>query len=397
MSQNVDQAKMEELAKWLNPTDKKVKFFENKGQLPNSVLAYGQLSTGYLYIESTGLKFISLSEIENETNENGGVTVATDNGDDPKEKDENPFFHRQVWGIEFNGLPISVSNLEFGEAFNTKYNYFLDPDPAKCASNVLTYSELIIQNVYDGIDLRLYSKDNGYLEFDWLIDNPNHYSNIQMTFKGVNSVTLIESGELEINVNDQSFKLNIPESYQIIDDKKVLKNVNFVKKEEFVFSYGTSDELDETKPLIIDPNLIWGTYFDGTGPTSSDNGFDGYLLGIVEDHEGDFYCVGYIKTPLNSIYTGTYGYSSVQAANDAVVYKIKSDATELIFLTFFGGSDMDYGYGIDIGEDDGSVFVCGETESSLAALSPAYVSNTAFDGAHSSSELWEWYMFLQKT
>ena len=100
---------------------------------------------------------------------------------------------------------------------------------------------------------------------------------------------------------------------------------------------------DQMRPLFIDPTMTWNTFLGG-------NEYDGSRC-IALDVNGNVYVTGYSYatwgTPIHS-FTSKY---------DAFVAKL--DVTgNLIWNTFLGGSEDDYGLGIAL-DVNGNVFVTG--------------------------------------
>ena len=46
------------------------------------------------------------------------------------------------------------------------------------------FNEITLRNVYEGVDLRLYSSENGILEFDWIVAKAQDYGKIRLALTG---------------------------------------------------------------------------------------------------------------------------------------------------------------------------------------------------------------------
>jgi hypothetical protein len=109
---------------------------------------------------------------------------------------------------------------------------------------------------------------------------------------------------------------------------------------------------DVTKPLVIDPTLVYSTYLGGS---SDDEGF-----GIAVDSPGSAYVTGLT----NSINFPTA--NPIQATNagrtDAFVTKVNAAGNALVYSTYLGGSTSDEAFGIAV-DSLGSAYVTGQTNS----------------------------------
>ncbi len=95
-------------------------------------------------------------------------------------------------------------------------------------------------------------------------------------------------------------------------------------------------------------SLIYSTYLGG--------GSDDCGCGIAVDGSGNAYVTGYTGSsnfPTLNPYQATY-----QGGWDAFVTKLSSSGNSLIYSTYLGGGDDDYGYGIAV-DGSGNAYVTG--------------------------------------
>jgi hypothetical protein len=143
-------------------------------------------------------------------------------------------------------------------------------------------------------------------------------------------------------------------------------------------------DYDRSRPLVIDPVLVYSTYLGGS---KADAGF-----AIAVDGAGSAYVTG--ETGSASFpSTDTVPQPDLAGARDAFVTKLSADGTALVYSTFLGGSIGDHGYGIAV-DATGQAYVTGYTESTdfpllnalqtACALDPESVCEDAFVAALSA-------------
>jgi hypothetical protein len=121
---------------------------------------------------------------------------------------------------------------------------------------------------------------------------------------------------------------------------------------------------DVSRPLYIDP-LIYSTYLDGSSSSSSGNG-------IVVDSAGNAYVTG----STGSGFPTTPGAFETACANYCIfITKLNTTGAALVYSTYIGGSEGDYGSAIAV-DGDGNAYITGETYSSDFPTTPGAFQTT---------------------
>jgi hypothetical protein len=121
---------------------------------------------------------------------------------------------------------------------------------------------------------------------------------------------------------------------------------------------------DHARPLVIDPVILYGTYFGGNGADSIVDlklGSDGSIFLLITGDSTDLKTVG---APAN-ICNGTCGPTNPgKGETDPDIYVAKLDSTgqTLLFATYLGGSDDDEAMNLAL-DSDGSVYIAGFSHS----------------------------------
>ena len=318
----------------LKKTEATVHFIENNGQWDPSVKFAGNSSTGQFIVTNNEIKFVALKPL---------VTTAPETAED-EVKDKERETH--VWGLEFENSNPNC-RVATSQAIGATRNYYLGSNRDRYAQGAKSYGDVVMENLYPGIDLRIYSVEAGVMEFDWIVMPGADYSKIKMHYKGQDNITIDEAGKLNVGLRFNTVKFDMPECYQLINGQKTFLNFKFdlVGINEVAFS--TKDAVNPAYPLIIDPNLKWGTWFD-----DNDNAFDAYLFAVDYDKLGNIYCAGYVNNAMSATYipSANYGYSNTTAPGglDAILYKLSPKGTSVLAITYFGSTASDVFYGLSM-------------------------------------------------
>ncbi|GIV30602.1 MAG: hypothetical protein KatS3mg028_1668 [Bacteroidia bacterium] len=222
------------------------------------------------------------------------------------------------------------------------YNYFIGNDPAKHATNVGLYKEVLIRNVYDGIDIRYYF-DKGSLRYDYIIHPGADPSRIEFILEGQNDV-YVKNGDLYFTTCFGEVAISELRTYQ--GNNTI---AGHFEKQNNAWKIAVGN-YDKTQDLIIDP-LIYSTYIGGS---SGDYGYD-----IAVDGSGNAYVTGYTVSTNYDITAGAFQTTN-GGGSDVFVTKLNSTGTALVYSTYLGGSGDDYGYDIAI-DGSGNAYVTGRT------------------------------------
>ena len=213
---------------------------------------------------------------------------------------------------------------------------YQNPDGTTSHPNI--FKELTLRNVYDGIDLRLYSAANGTVEFDWLVARAQDYQKIQTVFMGQDGITYDADGAMTLGLRYQDLTLQMPETYQVINGVKQNITARMVAGDRpNTMHYQLSGNIVANQPLVIDPSIAWSTYIDLNVAA-----FDAYNFAIAANGNG-VYVAGWMReTVTNAAYgAGLYmevnaGFSQGTAANQNYIYRLNGTGTNITAWTSTG-------------------------------------------------------------
>jgi hypothetical protein len=231
-----------------------------------------------------------------------------------------------------------------------RVNYFIGRDPAKWHTNVPTYAKVLYKNVYPGIDLVYYGNQR-QLEYDFAVSPGADPGRIQFEITGANQIGLDAEGNLVLQTIGGELHFQSPLVYQESNGVRVPVGGMYVMDDSTHVGFHVA-QYDSSKPLVIDPVLVYSTYLGGSG--------DDQPTGIAVDGSGCVYVAGY--TDSTDFPLATLG-SLPAGATHVFVAKLDSTGSNLIYADYVGGNGGDYGNALVL-DSANDVYVTGSTTSS---------------------------------
>lgn len=232
-------------------------------------------------------------------------------------------------------------------------NYFLGDDSSRWQQGLSQYRQIVYRDLWSGIDLKL-REDSGALKYEFRVRKGARVSDIRLAYEGVKGLVLDASGGLVIRTPVGLLRDSAPIAYQEIEGVRASVESRYeLAGNGYGFSVG---HYDASRELIIDPGLEYSTFLGGTSHESG--------AGIVVDATGNAYVVGITQSPNFPTTAGAFDRTG-SAGNDLDVFvsKINATGTALIYSTFVGGTNFEWGRGIAI-DAANNVYVTGQTKSS---------------------------------
>jgi len=345
--------------------EKKVglEFVENKGQWDNRARYAASLPGGGVFLTNDGFVYTYTSQ---EDMDRLHKLWHDENKDVLHEK-----VRRHAYKVTFAG-----ANLSGGFAAEQKrqhyYNFFIGNDRSKWAGGVAAYGKVTHNNIYNGIDLAVYSQQSS-LKYDFIVAAGADPGQIVLTYEGVKPV-LTESGHLRIKTSVNELTEQAPYSYQLIGgQKKEVKSRYKLSGNTVTFEF--PEGYDKSLPLVIDPVLVFAT-FSGGGSTGFGSGY--YAYSTTYDDEGNMYAssgayhLGW-PTTLNAFQDNFGG------VRDVTVNKYNATGSTLIYSTYYGGNGADFPHAMKVNAN-GELVIVGSTNSTNLPVTPGSYS-TSLNGA----------------
>jgi uncharacterized repeat protein (TIGR01451 family) len=230
-------------------------------------------------------------------------------------------------------------------------NYFIGRNRKRWQTNVPSFRRVSYEQIYPGIDLTYYGNQQ-QLEYDFEVAAGADPSVIRLACEGVDALAIDSQGDLLLKLNGAEVRQHKPVIYQDVDGQR--RNVDgrfIVAGREIGFEIAS---YDKTKPLVIDPTLVYSSYLGGAGDDSGSS--------VDVDNSGNIYVTG--TTSSIAFPTHIPFQSSNAGLADAFVTKLDPTGANVIYSTYIGGSGQDRADGLFVDKTSGAVYLSGRVDSS---------------------------------
>jgi hypothetical protein len=237
-------------------------------------------------------------------------------------------------------------------------------------TNVHSFDEIWFYNLYDGIDLRYYMSSKG-LKYEFIVHPGANPSGISIQADNTMEISVQEKSVSFTHKQFQNKIMYMDNNLRVFQKEYVEIDARFYRCTNLDNAYGFDiGQYDDKNELIIDPLFLLNhsTYLGGD--------YDDRADAIAVDSSGYIYTTGRTYSddfPIESAYQETK-----DTYWDVFITKIAPNFSKLIYSTYVGGDDYDYGIGIAV-NTLGEVYVAGHTYSTDFPLKNAY--QTEFHGS----------------
>lgn len=231
------------------------------------------------------------------------------------------------------------------------YNYFLGNDESKWAGEVKGFHTVNYENIYDGINARVYTKLFD-LKYDFIVEAKSNPNQIQLVYKGADKVE-IRNERLHVYTTVNHVVEDKPFAYQLIDGQVVEVVCNY-HLEGNLLTFDFPNGYDNSYELIIDPTLKFSTY---SGSFSNNFGYTATF-----DSKGFLYAGSSAFANQYPTTLGAYNTSFSGGRVDIAISKFDTSGTSLIYSTYLGGNNDELPHSLIVNSLD-ELFILGTTSS----------------------------------
>lgn len=289
-----------------------------------------------------------------------------------------------------------------------KSNYLIGSEPAAWRKNVPSFEKVRYENLYAGIDMVFYGNQQ-QLEYDFVVAPGSDPNVIRLAFTGEDKLNIDEQGNMVIHSGNEKVVQKAPVVYQEINGARQLVAGSYVMKGKHEVGFKVAS-YDAKKTLYIDPVFSFSSFFggnannyakavavDGSGniyvtgytesttfPTTSgayrtacstcsfsypdvfvtklspagaiiystyvgDNNTSDKGHGIAVDSSGNAYVTGETWYPgSGTAFPIVNGFPFTSGNSGAIVFKLNSSGTALLYSTRLQSGSSSRGYGIAV-------------------------------------------------
>jgi hypothetical protein len=263
----------------------------------------------------------------------------------------------------------SGAEVTAGRKGTAKVNYLIGRDPAKWQTGLPVYGEVVYRELWPGVDA-VFRGEGGKLKYEFHVMPGARVGQIALAYGGAQRLSLNKAGDLLIRTKLGTLKDAAPVSYQVLDGKRSQVASRYVVKGGNRYGFALGAAYDPRRPLVIDPALVYSTFLGGTGGEAGQ--------GIAVDRSGNTYVSGN-TTSLDFPTTPGAFDTTYNGSTDVFVSKLTADGSALVYSTYLGGTNFDFGSdrggGIEV-DSRGYAYVTGRTNSANFPTTPGAFDNT---------------------
>ncbi len=235
-------------------------------------------------------------------------------------------------------------------------------DAASRGGQAAPLSRVTYPGLWDGISLAFDAAAGGIFQTTYTLQPGADPARIRLGYNA--PLEISADGQLVARYRNGLITESAPVAWQQINGQRVDVAVRFQTRgrNQVGFAVGA---YDPAYALVIDPITIWNTFLGGSGDEAGND--------IVLDASGNVYVVG----DSDADWGGTPVRAYTAAGYDAFVAKLDPNGN-LLWHTFLGGSQDDYGNGIAL-DGSGNIYITGWSDANVSGAWSCPVDCTVVD------------------
>lgn len=322
-------------------------FVENKGQWDSRARYAASVPGGTVFLTSDGFMYSYASQ---EDIRRAEELWHEQHKDASKEKIRN-----HAYKVTFAGS-LPAPKVETEGKRNYYFNYFIGNDQSHWAGGVGAFGKVSQKNIYNGIDLAVYSQQNS-MKYDFIVAPGADAGQIALSYEGVKPV-LSKEGNLVIRTSVNEITEQAPYTYQMVGgQKKEVKSRYKLSGSTVGFEF--PEGYDRSLPLVIDPVLVFATFSGGISLTGTGSGY--YAYSSTYDAAGNMYASSGAYHAGWPVTVGAFQ-TTFAGNRDVSINKYNASGTTLIYSTYYGGAGQDFPQAMKVNAADELVLL-GSTNS----------------------------------
>ncbi|MFZ5553696.1 MAG: SBBP repeat-containing protein [Bacteroidota bacterium] len=339
-------------------------FTENKGQFtdtegkPVEDVFFKMGTNGLdIYVTKTGLDYVFYRIPEEEGHEQEEKEKAEKRAKNIEwKKEENirkEMNHKVEWCMQkmiLSGADIRRENIITSQQTAGEKNYYFPFCPDGIL-HVKTWQKVLIRSVYPGIDWVIYTSGENGIKYDFIVHPGADVSDIVMEYKGAGKI--FPAGEnKKLVISTPLGEITEGKLEAFSENGEKVNAILQMEENRVTFSIG---DYDKNQKLVIDPPLVWSTYYGGGVLDGTRN--------VITDASGNVFLVGYSTStnyPAVNAGGGSWFQGTSGVLGSAIMMKF-SPSGAIIWATYYGGN-TNYSNAKSMCLDAaGDLYVAGET------------------------------------
>ncbi len=214
----------------------------------------------------------------------------------------------------------------------TYFNYYTSE--ASDVTLVPGYHQILYKNIYPGIDVVFSAKGGDSVKYEWMVHPGADPSKIKLQYSGATAIVESENGGYQIITPNGRIDESKLIAFTADTHLPVEARYQF---EDNLISYKM--KRNNSKTIVIDPNIVWSTYYGGNLDEDINNGQ------LAIDGQGKSIIAGSTNSTLNIASTGAFQTNYGGGYHDAFLAKFTANG-KLDWATYYGGDEKDEGHAL---------------------------------------------------
>ncbi|MGQ0553425.1 MAG: DUF7948 domain-containing protein [Planctomycetota bacterium] len=242
------------------------------------------------------------------------------------------------------------------EPATTLASYFIGSDEAQWVTGAPCWESVTYESVASGVAVELHGR-NGLIEYDVHVAPGVSSDNVQVAVDGATEIQVQNDGSLLLITPLGSVRQLPPQAWEIGPDgsrRHLDSRVNLKSATTFGFQIAGRDP---SRPLVIDPGLVYSTFVEGSGAELGD--------AIAVDAAGCTHVAGSTSSNDFPATPGAFQPAKSERGTEQDIFVTKLDATGsvLIYATYLGGTSSNESVRALVLDTAGQVLLAGQTHS----------------------------------
>jgi|GEM_PF-672490 len=258
-------------------------------------------------------------------------------------------------------------NVRAEEPTGETSTYYLPHCPAG-VSGARSFGRVRYENIYPHVDLVFYFTGQ-QLKYDFIVKPGGRVEDIRLRYEGAGGIEPAPDGSVRIANPLGSLTEGKPFTYQLRNGRVREVKASYRAKANGLGFRVDSAAYDRSRPLVIDPALLWSTYYGGA---SLDHGGT-----VVTGPDGSVYLAGHTQSASGISAAGHL--TTASGGTDAFLVKFSPDGARA-WATYYGGTNREEARGLAV-DAAGNVYLAGTTwsQDNIAAGGHQPASGGTFD------------------